>query len=92
MDDSKATTETGHRHEARAPLDQQVHVEFEAGAIVGPGQNISSMGVFFTADARLPVTVRIGDSDQVVRGEVVRFESMSEGRIGIAVRFLEPQG
>jgi hypothetical protein len=36
------------------------------------------------------VTVRIAGNSQAVRGEVVRFERIGDGRIGIAVRFLDP--
>ncbi len=58
--------------------------------IAGSGQNISPQGVFFTADGALQVRVRLGGHDHSVRGELVRYESMGDGRVGIAIRFLEP--
>lgn len=85
---SKAGIEN--RRDPRVDLDGQVTIEFDAGSIVGPGENISQQGVFFTASATLPVTVRIAGKDQTVRGELVRFESMGDGRVGIAVRFAAP--
>lgn len=78
------------RRDPRVDLSQQVTIRFEAGSIVGPGQNISQQGVFFTAAASIPVTVAIDGRDEVVRGELVRVETMGDGRVGIAVRFLAP--
>ncbi len=77
------------RREARVPLAGEVAVQFDATAIVGPGQNVSSQGVFFTAEGSLPVTVQIVSKGRTLRGELVRFERMGDGRVGIAVRFLE---
>lgn len=75
----------GRKH-PRVDIDSVVTIRFEAGTIVGSGENISAQGVFFTADGSLPVVVQIaGQGD--VRGQLVRLESMGGGRIGIAVRF-----
>lgn len=75
----------GRKH-ARVDIDSVVTIRFDAGTIVGSGENISAQGVFFTADGTLPVTVQVaGQAD--VRGQLVRLESMGGGRIGIAVRF-----
>jgi hypothetical protein len=90
MSDTGKQASIDNRRDPRVDLDEQVTIQFEAGSIVGPGQNISVQGVFFTAEAVLPVTVRIAGKDQVVRGELVRFESMGGGCVGIAVRFLAP--
>ena len=90
MDERKPPTGIESRREERLPLEATVTIDFAAGSIVGPGQNISREGVYFTAEGSLPVTVRIGDSGRQVRGQVVRFESMGDGRIGVAIRFLEP--
>ncbi len=76
------------RRDPRVDLDGEVTIQFDAGAIAGSGQNISVQGVFFTAEAALPVTVRIKGRG-VVAGRLVRLESMGDGRIGIAVRFDE---
>jgi hypothetical protein len=75
----------GRKH-PRVEIDSVVTIRFEAGTIVGSGENISAQGVFFTAEGTLPVTVQVaGERD--VRGQLVRLESMGGGRIGIAVRF-----
>lgn len=76
------------RRDARLDLDGEVTIQFDAGAIAGSGQNISVQGVFFTAEATLPVTVRITGRGEVA-GRLVRLETMGDGRIGIAVRFDE---
>jgi hypothetical protein len=88
MTESHGQTSVDGRRAARVELDEQVTIRFEAGAITGSGRNISAQGVFFTADAALPVIVQIaGRAD--VRGRLVRLESMGDGRIGVAVRFDE---
>ena len=84
-----AKTGAAARQHARVDLDEHVTIQFEAGSIVGPGQNISAQGVFFTAAASIPVTVRITGRDEAVAGELVRVETMGDGRVGIAVRFVE---
>lgn len=83
-------TSIDNRRDPRVDLTEQVTIRFEAGQIVGSGQNISQQGVFFTATASIPVTVRIEGKDEVVYGELVRVESMGNGRVGIAVRFVAP--
>ena len=90
MNDPKALTSIDNRRDPRVALEGTVSVEFDGGAVRGSGQNISSLGVFFTVDGSVPVTVHIGGREKALRGELVRFEKMGEGRIGIAVRFLEP--
>jgi len=89
---SEPTGKTGiaARRDVRVDLDEGVAIDFAAGSIKGSGQNLSAQGVFFTAAASIPVTVRIDGRDQVVRGELVRVETMGDGRVGIAVRFLQP--
>ncbi|MFM1871553.1 MAG: hypothetical protein RL398_975 [Planctomycetota bacterium] len=78
------------RRDPRYDLDREVALEISADAIVGPGQNISQQGVFFTAQTKVPVTVRIAGRAEPIPGELVRFESMGGGRVGIAVRFDAP--
>ena len=78
------------RHAPRIAIDSEVTIRFEAGAIVGSGENMSVQGVFFTADGSLPVTVQVAGRGDV-SGRLVRLESMGDGRIGIAVRFDESQ-
>lgn len=71
-------------------MDEAVTVQFDAGSIVGSGQNISAQGVYFVADASITVTVQIEGVARTLRGELVRVNTMGEGKVGIAVRFLEP--
>ncbi|HEX6811837.1 MAG TPA: PilZ domain-containing protein [Planctomycetota bacterium] len=78
------------RQDPRQELQEFVTIEFEAGALVGSGQNISAQGVFFTTTDSLPVTVRISGKSEVVRAELVRYETLGDGQVGIAVRFLRP--
>lgn len=86
----QSSTGTDARREPRAPMTGQVTIAFDAGAIVGPGQNISAQGVFFVAAGPIPVRVSVDGSAATVPGELVRVESMGEGKVGIAVRFLAP--
>lgn len=89
MAQEPTSTGVDSRRGERVPLEGAVTVELDAAVIAGSGQNISPQGVFFTADGALPVRVRIHGSEHGVRGELVRYESMGDGRVGIAVRFLE---
>lgn len=75
------------RREPRVDHDGQVTIELAAVSLVGSGQNISTQGVFFAVDGKLPVVVRIEGKAEPVAGQLVRLESMGDGRIGIAVRF-----
>ncbi len=76
------------RASARSHLDGTVTVHIDAQNVVGPGQNISADGVFFVAEGALRVLVEVEGAAGRRRGEVVRVQSMGEGRIGIAVRFV----
>jgi len=89
MSEPTAKTGVAGRRDARVDLGESVTIDFAAGSIVGSGQNLSAQGVFFTAAASIAVTVRIDGRDQIVRGELVRVETMGDGRVGIAVRFLQ---
>lgn len=89
MTDSKSTANDSRRAD-RHPLDAAVTIDIAALSFAGSGENISQQGVYFTAEATVPVAVRIGDTGKTVRGHLVRFESMGNGRIGVAIRFDEP--
>ena len=65
-------------------------IQFKAGALMGSGQNISVQGVFFTTSDSLPVTVRINGKSEPLPAELVRYETLGDGQVGIAVRFLKP--
>lgn len=80
------------RRDTRQPLTGEVTVTFPAEAIHGSGQNISSQGLYFTAQGSLRVQVHIEGRAEPVPAELVRVESMGNGRMGVAVRFLEPMG
>ncbi len=89
MDDPRTTT-TNQRRAERVPFAGTVAIQFEAATLVGSGENVSSEGVYFTADGAVPVLVRLGDGGATVRARLVRYESMGGGRVGIAVRFDSP--
>lgn len=88
MQERTAPADLEMRRASRVDLDGEVTIRFEGGTILGSGQNISEQGVFFTAAATLPVTVHIAGRG-IVRGQLVRLETIGDGRIGIAVRFDE---
>lgn len=88
MDDDKLTTER--RRPERRALEGEVVISFDSPTLIGPGQNISAQGVFFVTDGTLPVRVRVEGQDVDVAGEVVRVESMGDGKLGVAVRFSDP--
>ncbi|GAB4150418.1 MAG: hypothetical protein Fur0037_18940 [Planctomycetota bacterium] len=83
------TTEN-RRQADRIQMHETVTVTISSDPVTGPGKNISEQGLFFVADARIPVEVRIKGVDGVLAGELVRVQTMKEGKIGIAVRFLDP--
>lgn len=76
------------RRLTRVPIDDEVTIQIEAQNIVGPGKNVSAQGVYFTTNAAVRVQVRIAGRTETVPGELVRVESMGDGTVGIAVRFL----
>lgn len=86
MSDSLSNTES-RRSSDRAPLDGSVTVRWPEAPLAGSGENISPQGVFFVADEALKVFVRIPGQEGEVEGELVRIQSMGEGKTGIAVRF-----
>lgn len=82
-------THDDRRDSPRIPMGEKVTVTIHADTIVGPGQNISSQGVFFVADASLRVSVSIQGVAEPVEGHLVRVQHMGESKLGIAVRFDE---
>ena len=66
-----------------------VTVCFDELKLIGPGQNISPEGVFFIADTSLRVTVHVEGEDEPRIGELIRVQNMGEGRVGVAVRFVD---
>lgn len=90
MNEPGAKVGIENRRSERVDLSERVTIELPAATLTGTGDNISEQGVFFRADASIPVRVRIGDSETVVHGELVRVENIGDGSIGIAVRFAAP--
>lgn len=91
MEEPRTPVAQNHRREERLPLDGQVTITIEQQQIPGPGRNVSSQGVYFTTAAKIRVMVQAAGHDAPIPGELVRVESMGDGNVGIAVRFL-PQG
>ena len=89
MQERTVTANPEVRRSPRLDLDGEVSIRFDGGTILGSGENVSVQGVFFTAAASLPVTVHIAGRGEL-RGELVRLETIGDGRIGIAVRFHGP--
>lgn len=88
----ESNTETGieARRAPRVELDGQVTIRFDVGSIQGSGQNVSSLGVYFSAATRLPVTVQIAGHPPI-QGRLVRVDTMGDGQMGIAVQFDQEQ-
>lgn len=85
-------TAANQRRDPRVPMEEEVTITFATDALVGPGQNVSAQGLYFTTTATLRVQVKVAGSDRTLAGELVRVESMGNGRIGVAVRFCDPVG
>lgn len=78
------------RQEERQYIGGTVTVRLPAQAVVGPGENVSADGLFFVAEGALLADVTLPGELEVRRGELVRVTAMSEGRVGIAIRFPAP--
>jgi hypothetical protein len=75
------------RRAERDALEGDVTVRFEDLEIVGPGRNISETGVYFVSEATARVRVEV---DGVIRtAELIRVETLGNGRLGVAVRFVD---
>ena len=77
------------RRAERYEFGGEVTVSFENLELKGPGRNISTSGVYFTAAARPRVKVMVEGRDEPVDAELVRFETLADGKVGLAVRFLD---
>lgn len=84
---TEESTTSERRGQERANLDGTVTVAFSEQEVVGPGQNMSDEGVFFVASASLRVKVLVNEGEAWREGEVIRVQSMGEGRLGMAIRF-----
>ncbi|MEY4830810.1 MAG: PilZ domain [Planctomycetota bacterium] len=88
MDEPRTPAAKDHRREDRVPLDGQVTISIDAQQLPGPGRNVSAQGVYFTTSAKIRVQVQVPGQEAPIPGELVRVESMGDGSVGIAVRFL----
>ena len=91
MAESKETPDatTERRSQDREPIGSGVAIRIETYQLVGTGQNLSADGVLFVADGTPRVKVLIEGEEPRI-GELVRIQKLDEGRVGIAVRFCEP--
>jgi hypothetical protein len=74
----------------RIPIEGQVCVKILESHILGPSRNISQEGIYFIAEAEMPVEVTLPGNGGVFKGKVVRVGAVREGELGIAIRFDEP--
>jgi hypothetical protein len=88
VQEPKDTLAQNLRREERLPLDGDVTITISAQDIVGPGRNVSAQGVYFTTAGAVRVNVQVPGNPVAMAGELVRVESMGDGRLGIAVRFV----
>ena len=88
MDTPESTEADKRRSGDRTRLEGSVTVQFCEKDVVGSGQNVSEEGVFFEAEDALRVRVRVNADEEWRDAVVVRMQSMDQGRIGIAVRFV----
>lgn len=69
-----------------------VEVNFEKVKLLGPSANLSAEGVYFLAEAAIPVSVTISveGKKRSVKGKIVRVGSVNEKTLGIAIQFEAP--
>lgn len=90
MQETNTPTGIEARRAPRVELDGHVTIQFDVASIQGSGQNVSSLGVYFSAATRLPVTVQIS-GHAPIQGRLVRIDTMGDGQMGIAVQFDQEQ-
>ncbi len=89
-----------HRHEGqqelaerriaeRSVFEGRVVVDFADLELTGSARNVSSSGVYFVAEGKPRVVVRVDGEPAPRSAEIVRVESLGAGRFGIAVRFVD---
>ncbi|MFO1052832.1 MAG: hypothetical protein U1F36_11510 [Planctomycetota bacterium] len=94
MDRDPSREQTGvdeRRAGDRRPFEGEVVVEFGALRVTGSARNLSKSGVYFVAAERAEVMVQVAGDPRPRRAELIRLESLGPGRLGIAVRFLDPE-
>ena len=84
--------EDDRRGSQRDPRTLPVEVHFEKLKLLGPSANLSSEGVYFLAEATIPVsvTISVDGKKRSLKGKVVRVGSVNEKTLGVAIQFEEP--
>ena len=89
MDQHEPTQVDERRVVRREQLEGVVTVQFDEHTVVGPGQNVSDEGVFFVVEDALRVKVQLDSGGDAWRdAEVIRVQSMGDGKLGIAIKFV----
>lgn len=84
--------EEDRRGSPRDPRQVPVEVHFEKLRLLGPSGNLSNEGVYFLAEASIPVSVTISveGRKKSIRGRVVRVGSVNAKTLGVAIQFDQP--
>lgn len=91
MDDSKRqAVDTDRRGGERVPFAAKVTLRFETAPVAAAGQNISGDGALFVLGEDVPVRVQVEGEAEERRGVLVRMTPHGGGKMGVAVRFLQP--
>ena len=81
---------TERRAATRLPTGGSAAVRIRETEILGPSRNVSPEGIYFIAEAEIPVEVRLPNANTTVSGKIVRIGAVRDGELGIAIRFDEP--
>ena len=92
MDDPKPqSVEANRRGGERVPFSARVTIRFDGAAVAAAGQNISADGALFLLGTEVPVSVQVEGEPTERRGMLVRITPHGGGKMGMAVRFLQPE-
>ena len=83
-------TATERRSDGRIEVEGSVCVSIMQADILGPSRNVSREGIYFIAEAELPVEVTLPTSGDKVRGRIVRIGAVRDGEVGVAIKFDVP--
>lgn len=76
------------RRDPRMPSESPVELHLDAEVLLGSAQDLSAQGICFFTETPLRVRVRVGESGEVeIPGRIVRVESVTDGKLVVAVRF-----